>query len=33
LTEAVNVSVGLFGKSFLTDEPKRMMQGFIDRKR
>jgi enoyl-CoA hydratase/carnithine racemase len=33
LTEAVNVSVGLFGKSFLTDEPKRLMQGFIDRKR
>jgi enoyl-CoA hydratase/carnithine racemase len=33
LTEAVNYSVGLFGKSFLTDEPKRLMQGFIDRKR
>jgi len=33
LTEAVNVSIGLFGKSFLTDEPKRLMQGFIDRKR
>ena len=33
LTEAVNFSVGLFGKSFLTDEPKRLMQGFIDRKR
>jgi enoyl-CoA hydratase len=33
LTEAVNVSVSLFGESFLTDEPKRLMQGFIDRKR
>src|SRR5690242_6266840 len=33
LTEAVNISVGVFGKSFLTDEPKRLMQGFIDRKR
>ena len=33
LTESVNLSIGLFGKSFLTDEPKRMMQGFIDRKR
>jgi enoyl-CoA hydratase/carnithine racemase len=33
LTESVNLSIGVFGKSFLTDEPKRMMQGFIDRKR
>src|SRR5437588_5713589 len=33
LTESVNLSVGVFGKSFLTDEPKRLMQGFIDRKR
>ena len=33
LTEALNASVGVFGKSFLTDEPKQMMQGFIDRKR
>ncbi len=33
LTESVNLSIGLFGKSFLTDEPKRLMQGFIDRKR
>jgi enoyl-CoA hydratase len=33
LTEAVNASVSMFGKSFLTDEPKRLMQGFIDRKR
>jgi enoyl-CoA hydratase len=33
LTESVNLSIGVFGKSFLTDEPKRLMQGFIDRKR
>ena len=33
LTESVNLSVRAFGKSFLTDEPKRLMQGFIDRKR
>jgi enoyl-CoA hydratase/carnithine racemase len=33
LSEAVNLSIGVFGKSFLTEEPKRLMQGFIDRKR
>ena len=33
LKESVNLSIGVFGKSFLTDEPKRLMQGFIDRKR
>src|SRR6201991_1921472 len=33
LTESVNLSVGVFGKSFLTGEPQRLMQGFIDRKR
>jgi enoyl-CoA hydratase/carnithine racemase len=33
LTEAVNVSIGVFGRAFLTDEPKRLMQEFIDRKR
>ena len=33
LTESVNVSIGVFGKSFLTGEPQRLMQGFIDRKR
>src|SRR5437868_9273681 len=33
LTESVDLSIGVFGKSFLTDEPKRLMQGFIDRKR
>jgi enoyl-CoA hydratase/carnithine racemase len=33
LTESVNLSIGVFGRSFLTDEPKRLMQDFIDRKR
>lgn len=33
LTESVNLSVGAFGRSFLTDEPRRLMQAFIDRKR
>ena len=33
LTESVNASVKVFGESFRTDEPKRLMQAFIDRKR
>jgi enoyl-CoA hydratase len=33
LTESVNLSVGVFATSYLTDEPKRLMQAFIDRKR
>src|SRR5882724_11644409 len=33
LTESVDLSVGVFGKSFLSGEPQRMMQGFLDRKR
>jgi enoyl-CoA hydratase len=33
LTESINLSIKVFGQSFLTDEPHRMMQGFIDRKR
>ncbi len=33
LTESVNLSIGVFGRSFLTDEPKRLMQAFIDRRR
>src|ERR1700749_3712719 len=33
LTESVNLSIGAFGKSFLSGEPQRLMQGFIDRKR
>jgi enoyl-CoA hydratase len=33
LTESVNLSIGIFGKSFLSGEPQRLMQAFIDRKR
>jgi len=33
LKESVDLSIGMFGQSFLTDEPKRLMQAFIDRKR
>jgi enoyl-CoA hydratase/carnithine racemase len=33
LKESVDLSIGVFGKSFLTGEPQRLMQGFIDRKR
>src|SRR6187431_2227796 len=33
LTESINLSVGVFGKSFLTGEPQRLMQGFLDRKK
>ena len=33
LTESVNLSVGVFGKSFLTGEPQRLLQGFLDRKK
>src|ERR1700761_1528267 len=33
LTDSINLSVGTFGRSFLTDEPNRLMQAFIDRKR
>ena len=33
LTESVNLSVGVFGQSFLTGEPQRLMQEFLDRKR
>ena len=33
LKESVNLSVGVFGQSFLTGEPQRLMQGFLDRKR
>ena len=33
LKESVNLSIGVFGQSFLTDEPRRLMQGFFDRKR
>lgn len=33
LTESVDLSIGVFGRSFLTGEPQRLMQGFLDRKR
>ncbi len=33
LKEAVDISIPVFGQSFLTGEPQRLMQGFIDRKR
>jgi len=33
LKESVDLSIKVFGQSFLTDEPRRLMQGFIDRKR
>ena len=33
LTESVNLSVGVFGQSFLTGEPQRLMQRFLDRKK
>lgn len=33
LKESIDVSIRAFGRSFLTDEPHRLMQAFIDRKR
>ncbi|MGH6716813.1 MAG: enoyl-CoA hydratase, partial [Bradyrhizobium sp.] len=33
LKQSVDLSIAVFGKSFLTDEPKRLMREFIDRKR
>jgi enoyl-CoA hydratase len=33
LKQSVELSISVFGRSFLTDEPQRMMQAFIDRKR
>jgi enoyl-CoA hydratase len=33
LSESVNLSVGAFGRSFLSGEPQRMMGGFLNRKR
>jgi enoyl-CoA hydratase/carnithine racemase len=33
LKESVNVSIGVFGQSYLTGEPQRLMRGFIERKR
>jgi enoyl-CoA hydratase len=33
LKQSIDVSIGVFGQAFLTGEPQRLMQGFIDRKR
>ena len=33
LKQSVDMSIPVFGQSFLTGEPQRLMQGFIDRKR
>lgn len=33
LTESVNLSIGVFGKSFLTGEPQRHMQAFLDKRK
>jgi enoyl-CoA hydratase len=33
LKESINLSVDVFGRAFLTGEPQRLMQGFLDRKR
>jgi enoyl-CoA hydratase/carnithine racemase len=33
LKESIDLSISVFGQSFLTGEPQRLMQGFIDRKR
>src|SRR3982074_2122200 len=33
LKQSIDLSIGVFGQSFLTDEPRRLMQGFIERKR
>ena len=33
LKQSVDLSISVFGQSFLTGEPQRLMQGFIDRKR
>jgi enoyl-CoA hydratase/carnithine racemase len=33
LTDSVDLSIGVFGQSYLTGEPQRLMQAFINRKR
>ena len=33
LRESIDLSIGVFGRAFLTGEPQRLMQGFLDRKR
>jgi enoyl-CoA hydratase/carnithine racemase len=33
LKESVNLSIPVFGQSYLTGEPQRLMQAFVDRKK
>jgi len=33
LKQSVDLSIGVFGQSFLTGEPQRLMQAFVNRKR
>jgi enoyl-CoA hydratase/carnithine racemase len=33
LKQSVDLSIGVFGQSYLTGEPQRLMQGFVNRKR
>jgi enoyl-CoA hydratase len=33
LKESVDLSIAVFGQSFLSGEPQRLMQGFVNRKR
>jgi enoyl-CoA hydratase/carnithine racemase len=33
LKQSVDLSIGAFGQSYLTGEPQRLMQGFVNRKR
>jgi enoyl-CoA hydratase len=33
LKQSVDLSIGVFGQAFLTGEPQRLMQGFLNRKR
>jgi enoyl-CoA hydratase len=33
LKESVDLSIGVFGQSFVSGEPQRLMQGFVNRKR
>ena len=33
LKKSVDLSIGVFGQSFVSGEPQRLMQGFVNRKR
>jgi enoyl-CoA hydratase len=33
LKQSVDLSIGVFGQSFVGGEPQRLMQGFVNRKR